>query len=179
MSQFSELRQQITEQRKQFLELKHSATHLQQRQQILDFQIREKLRELGLVELPASDPLVLQKEQSQNLLTENKKLLAGKRQELNISQTAWQSLGKPEELLTELNDAIPILLLPIKIQTRFVRRKYVLRQPAVWQMPDISGISQLANWEDGKMENLLLPGEHFQFADPAFAPQQPTPQRAG
>ncbi len=99
------------------------------RQQILllEQNITDLLREGMLTALPAGHTLSVQRTAAIKKLVEKEAAFASASNELGAARLAFNSFGTSALTLANMDDSTPILLLPLRIQTRFLTIKHIAR----------------------------------------------------
>ncbi|MBE7172621.1 MAG: hypothetical protein INR73_18725 [Williamsia sp.] len=113
------------------------------RQQMLalEKQISFFLKSNLLAELPADAPLRLERDQLVARLSSSQQNLSAAQNGLSAAREEFKAHGIQSRILSNLNDATPVLLLPLKIQTRFLTTKYIARNIPDELLVDINKVT--------------------------------------
>lgn len=140
MSNFQEIQVALKGSRAQLEQTMQAQYAEEQALQLQLREIREKLRREGNEHTPpaAEDQQILAQIQS--------RIDAQKVQVLELLEQTRQleneldALGPPQELIKNLKDDVPVLLMPLRVQTRFVRVKHFLKGVSGDHLLDVSSL---------------------------------------
>ncbi|MCO6489493.1 MAG: hypothetical protein J5I98_13795, partial [Phaeodactylibacter sp.] len=177
MSTFSEIQPDFAVARERFRNAQKADINLRQQLDFLEAAINHELRRTGQASLSEQHPLTLRKngllDDQQNEDNGTLKELRDAREAVAREAERFHALGGPEELIQNLDDALPVLLFPLKLQTRFVKTKHVARDIPLSLVEDAGKWPLLNGRPPFAMENLLPEnGEPFQLPTLELLQQQ-------
>ena len=171
MSTFSTIQPKLAAARERFREAQKTDANLRQQLDFLEAAITHELRRTGQTELSEQDGLSVRKKE---LLQKQQNEEDGVFKELHDAREAvahemgqFNALGSPEELIRNLDDALPVLLFPLRLQTRFVKTKYIARDIPLSLIEDAGEWPRLSGRPSFQMAN-LLPENGGLFQLPTF-----------
>ncbi|MEJ2155538.1 MAG: hypothetical protein P8X96_09400 [Desulfobacteraceae bacterium] len=145
MTDFDQIRQRIIALRQRRRTLSESRSRIHQRLQIIGDQAAEAAA--AAATLPPS--LSREKKELEDRLAGIEGELKDAGAQLSAAHEALNQLGSPQTLVEKLDDGIPFLLLPVKVETRFVTVKHVTRAFDRSHVFDASGLQpQVAGPDD-------------------------------
>lgn len=127
MADFKEVQQKLSAAKKQYETAQHSIYSAKQRGYLLDAKISKVLQERLLAELPAGDPLLAERAALQQQVEAAKSAQQTAADNLKLQSKEFNALGDVRSLTTNLNDNFPVLLMPLRVQTRFQTIKHIAR----------------------------------------------------
>ncbi len=141
MAEFTDRQKKYTDAKKTFEVA--SKEHYLARQQliIVEQQINDFLKHKLLAQLPANNALAKQRISAVKSLTDSQAKLLIAQKALTAAREDLSSLGAASQTMANLNDGIPVLLIPLKLQTRFLTIKHIARNIPDELLVDINKIS--------------------------------------
>lgn len=107
--------------------------------------IEEKIAEFTLIGEAIPDFLIQEQQRLKGEIELAQSVLAVIAQELESSYQAFYELGEPQTLVSQLDDAIPFLLMPLKLEIRFVTVKHFARK---FERGDVLNVQNLGQIPD-------------------------------
>ena len=98
-----------------------------QQYRLWETRVEEFLKGASLATLPAGHELRAQQAEIAKRMVDSSAAMNKAKQALNVAREAFNALGSATVTVGNINDSTPMLLLPLKIQTRFLTIKHVAR----------------------------------------------------
>ena len=141
MADFKEIQQRYSTARTQYRVARNNYYLARQQAYLLENRISRVLQERLLASLPANDPLVTERATLQQKIISAQNDLQTASNDLKSTQKEFATLGNIRATISNLDDGFPVLLMPLRIQTRFQTVKHIARNIPDHFLVDLSKIS--------------------------------------
>jgi len=127
MADFKEIQQRYSTAKKQYEAARKTFYLARQQAYLIENRIAKALQERLLAELPAGDPLINERAVLQQKISSAHSALQTASENLKAKNKEFVDLGNIRALMPNLNDGFPVLMMPLRIQTRFQTIKHIAR----------------------------------------------------
>ena len=141
MADFTEIQQRYATAKKQYAAARNDYYVARQQAYLLENRIAKALQDRLLAELPPGDPLINERAALQQKIASAQSALQSASEDLKAKNKEFIDLGNTRVLMPRLNDGFPLLMMPLRIQTRFQTIKHVARNIPDEFLIDLSKIS--------------------------------------
>lgn len=141
MADFKETQQQYIHSRLAFNQASNAFYLARQEYHLWETKREEFLKAASLSALPSGHQLLVEEAEIKKRVTDSSVALTSAKESLQVAREAFDALGAVIQTVTNINDSTPLLLMPLRIQTRFLTIKHVTRNPRADVVVDLSNVA--------------------------------------
>ncbi|MEJ1240282.1 hypothetical protein WBG78_19225 [Chryseolinea sp. T2] len=171
MADYKETQKQYMQSKLVFRQASAADYLARQEYHLWETKVEEFLKAASLASLPAGHVLLGQEVEIKKKVTNLSAALNSAKQALQVSREAFNALGTVNLTVGNIDDSRPILLMPLKIQTRFRTIKHITRNLNANVLVDVNNLLPNAQQQLRRvfLQDLRPPGEPLRMkAFPAF-----------
>src|SRR4051812_3877850 len=144
MADFKETQRLYMESKTAYKQASASDYLARQQYHMWETRVTEFLKGASVTSLPAGHPLLAEQVEINKRNADSSAALNKAKQALTTAREAFNALGAVNTTVSNINDSIPILLLPLKIQTRFLTIKHIARNLPANALVDVNTLPPVA-----------------------------------
>ncbi|MGC3946461.1 MAG: hypothetical protein QM762_18385 [Chryseolinea sp.] len=168
MADYQETQKLYMQSKAAFKQASNVAYQSRQEYHLWETQRDQFLKTASLNALPAGHPLLSQETEIKKRIAESATALTNAKQALQVSRETFNALGTVNLTVGNINDATPIVLMPLKIQTRFLTIKHITRNLNTNVLVEVNSLPPAAQQLLQRMFPTLKP-----IADPLKSKSSP------
>lgn len=169
MSDFLDARAALQNSRSAWADAKKEHYLKQQQQRLQELKIKGRLRQERRVFLPDDDPDQVLLNEIQGEVYQLQVALEERDNEVKRGEEALDQTGSAIRQVAQLNDHLPIMLLPVRLQTRFVTVKHVTQNIKEENLFDLSQAENLKNDDVAEYQSSIKERGVYQIRTNGYA----------